>query len=181
MPKSPDRVILFTSYGSPNGVVSVEGTPMIVSECKQVSLRPVNHKDGIPQAGLLLMKDEFDDMVERLHPENRFEADFLEYVFHVTAGHTGAVSDLLQVASAHEVSLRIQIQHSLTIVSRHTANSRMTAGSTRWKCFRAYFLSRYSGRVFGRAVYSDVGSQCLLTSENRLSLEFSVQCSATIM
>jgi hypothetical protein len=89
-PETPDRVILFASYGSPSGRTSMEGTPMVVEDHCHVSLQPVDHGDGIPPAGLFLMPDEFADMVGRSFPTERFEAAFLCYVFRVTAGHTGA-------------------------------------------------------------------------------------------
>lgn len=180
-PYSRNRVILFASYGSPSGYTSAQDTDMIVPDRYRVSFRPIDHKDGIAPAGLLLTTDEFADMVGKSFPEGCFEEDFLDYVFRVTSGHTGAVADLLGIVSAHDVSLRIKLQHSLMTASSHTVNSRMTTGSTRWKSFRANFLSTTSGRVSSMALYSEVGSPCLVYSSSRTLLEFSVQCLATTM
>lgn len=174
IPENLDRVILFASYGSPSGRISVEGTPMVVEDHCRVSLQPVDHGDGIPPAGLLLMPDEFADMVGRSFPTERFEADFLRYVFRVTAGHTGAVRDLLRIVMADDVSLHIKLQHSLIIVSSHIVTSGVKTGSTRWKSFGPNFLSGNSGRVSTTPVYSDVGSPALMNSGGRISLEFSV-------
>jgi hypothetical protein len=102
---SPNRVILFASYGSPHRRMSVEGTPFQIPDEQRVSLRPVDHRDEIPPVGLFLMREEFNDMVKK--SATRFKADFLDYVFHITAGHTGAVKDLLRVVEADGVSLRI--------------------------------------------------------------------------
>lgn len=75
---------------------------MFIPDKERVGLWPVDHGDNIAPAGLLLMQDEFADMVQRRHPRRRFKKDFLDYVYHVTAGHTGAVFDLLEVVLAHK-------------------------------------------------------------------------------
>jgi hypothetical protein len=181
IPISSNRVILFASYGSPTGTVTEDGTPMIIPDHSRVDLRPIDHGDGITPAGLFLTTDEFADVVGKRDPKQRFEKEFLDYVFRVTAGHVGAVTDLLWIVSAHDVSLHIKLQHSLTIISSHTVNSSMMTTSTRRPSLRVNFLSRTYGRVSKGAVYSDVGSPTLMTSRSRTSLEFSVQCLRTIM
>jgi hypothetical protein len=107
---------------------------MVVADCSRVSLQPVDHGDGISPAGLFLKADEFADVVER--SAGRFESDFLDYVFRVTAGHTGAVRDLLRVVMADDVSPHIKLQHSLIVVSSHTVDSSMKTGNTRWKSYQ---------------------------------------------
>jgi hypothetical protein len=149
-PESSDRVILFASYGSPTGRVSAEGTSMVAPDHNRVSLRPVYHSHEVPplpSAGLLLTVEEFTDMVGRAYKAGCFDNDFLEYVFRVTAGHTGAVADLLTVVSSHDVSLRVKLQHSLIIVSSRTVSLRRKTGRTHWKSLRPNFLSKRSGRV----------------------------------
>lgn len=84
---------------------------MVVPDHMRISLRPVDHKDGINPAGLFLTMDEFVDMVGKPFPERPFEGDFLDYVFSVTTGHTGAVTDLLAAVEAHEVSFRIKLDN----------------------------------------------------------------------
>jgi hypothetical protein len=168
---NPHRVILFASYGNPDMRVSAQDTSMMISPWQNLSLRPVDHKTG--PVGLLLTTEEFADMVERRHPTGYFEEGFLNYVFHVTAGHTPAVYELLREVSTHEVGLRIKLKHSLIIVSSHTVIS--TTGSIRWKSFRPNFLSSTSGRVSTIAVNSEVGFPCLRNSECRTWPEFFVQ------
>lgn len=111
-------------------------------------------------------------MVGKAYPTGCFKKDFLDYVIRVTAGHVGAVIDFLAVVWAHDVSLRIKLRHSLTMISSHTVNSSMTTSSTRSKSFRANFLSRTSDRVSRGPVYSDVGSPTLGSSKSQTSLDF---------
>ena len=145
--ESQDRVILFASYGSPTFRVSAEGTSMILPKFNRIGLRPEDHKDGIAPAGLLLTREEFTEMVGRVNQAGILADDFLDYVFRVTAGHTGAVVDLLRAVLAHDVSLRVQLQHSLIIVSSHIVILRTKSTSTHWKCLRPNFLSRISTPV----------------------------------
>jgi hypothetical protein len=99
-----NRVILFASYGSPTGTVTAEGTPMIIPDRYRIELRPIDHGDGVTPAGLFLTTDEFADVVGKKYPTERFEQDFLDYVLRVTAGHVGAVTDLLEIVYGHDVS-----------------------------------------------------------------------------
>ena len=107
-PKSIHCVILFASYGSPNGRVSVEGTTMIIPGRQHVALRPIDHGDGIASSGLFLTEEEFADMVQKGSP-GRFASNFLAFVLSVTAGHPGAVEDLLQIVLAHDVSFCMEL------------------------------------------------------------------------
>jgi len=107
-PKSIHRVILFASYGSPSGRVSVEGTTMIIPGHQHVALRPIDHGDGIASSGLFLTEEEFADMVQKGSP-GRFASNFLAFVLSVTAGHPGAVEDLLQIVLAHDVSFCMEL------------------------------------------------------------------------
>jgi hypothetical protein len=107
-PESANRFILFASYGSATARVPVTGTPTRLPEHQQVSLRPVDHNDGIEPIGLLLTKEEFDDMVQRLYPRHSFSRDFLDCIFDLTAGHTGAVEDILRIVQSQSVGLWYQ-------------------------------------------------------------------------
>lgn len=115
-PESPNRFILFASYGSPNRRPSVEGTPMLIQSPQHISLRPIEHGDGIPSAGLLLSTDEFNDMIQQRYPVERFTQDFLNYVHEATAGQTGAVKDFLDVVLAHDVSFRLYVRITSTLI-----------------------------------------------------------------
>jgi hypothetical protein len=106
---SPNRAILFAGYARPIGRVTTEGTPVYVPDRNRVSLHPVDHGDQIAPVGLFYTHTEFADFVERRHPSAHFEQDFLDYVFRVTAGHPGAVTDLLRIVTANDVSLRIKL------------------------------------------------------------------------
>lgn len=96
-----DRVILFASYGSAIGSVSqeVEGTPMIIPNPQRIHLRRVNHGDGIAPVGLFLTKEEFDDIVKRGYSTHQFGRDFLDFIFNITAGHVGAIKDMLRIVN----------------------------------------------------------------------------------
>jgi len=129
--RSRDRIILFVSWASPTSRVSVKGpTPIVVPATQSINLRPTNHLDHLPPVGLLLSKAEFNEMVDTAFPDGRFTAKFLDHVFHLTAGHAGAVNEVLRIIMADAVSLCIKPQYSLTIVSSHTVNSRRKLPST---------------------------------------------------
>jgi hypothetical protein len=108
--KYPDRVILFASYGSPDGFAPIRGTPPYFPDKQRVDLRPVDHKDGISPVGLFLTEEEFDDIVNRWMKDHRFSQDFLRFVFEITAGHVGATEDMLRIVKARDVSLLCQIR-----------------------------------------------------------------------
>jgi hypothetical protein len=103
------RVIIFTSFGSPNSRILLEDnvTPIQLAPAQRVNLHPVSHNDGLPPVGLFLTWDEFNDLTRRRYPgpEYRFHRDFLEEVFKFTVGHVGAVLDFLSVTTAHDVGL----------------------------------------------------------------------------
>ena len=143
--RSCNRIILFVSWGNPIGRVSAMGTKMVVPTSQIISLRPVDHQDELPPGGLFLSADEFSDMIKVAFPNGHFAADFLDHVLHLTAGHAGAVHDMLRIVMDDTVSLCIKPQNSLTIVSSRTVNLRRKPGNTPWKSFKANFLSMPSG------------------------------------
>lgn len=163
-PVSSNRIILFGSYGSPTvrAPLTKMVTPYHLPDCQRVDLRPVDHKDNIPPAGLLLLEDEFSDLVQAAFPGSCFTTDFREYVFAITAGHVGAVVDLLSIVKHRTVGLcfKLSTACSLKILSRHTVNSstKMEMEITLWRLFIAIFLSKNSGRASNQVAYSDVGS-----------------------
>jgi hypothetical protein len=176
-----DRIILFVGWGHPTGRVSVKGTNMSFQANHTISLRPIDHQDELPPAGLFLSADEFSEMVKVAFPNGRFTEDFLDHVLHLTAGHAGAVHDILRIVMDDAVSLCIKPLNSLTILSSHTANLRRKLGNTPWKSFRPNFLSMTSGRVSIRQVgHSGAGCHVPMTSRNHLLLKYSVKCSPTI-
>ncbi|KIM26927.1 hypothetical protein M408DRAFT_24950 [Serendipita vermifera MAFF 305830] len=87
-PQSLGRVILFTSYGILPNRVTTQGIPIIVPY----------HQQGFPspQPNSPIWS------TGSIYPGGRFTQDFLDYVFHVTAGHVGAVYDWLGAVMEHE-------------------------------------------------------------------------------
>ncbi|PVF96565.1 hypothetical protein CPB86DRAFT_498921 [Serendipita vermifera] len=73
---------------------------MVVPDAQQVSLRPVDHQDGIRPVGLLFTSEEFDDVVKARYPNNRFSQDLLKFIFDITAGHIGAIKDMLEAVAS---------------------------------------------------------------------------------
>ncbi|PVF97275.1 hypothetical protein CPB86DRAFT_786079 [Serendipita vermifera] len=160
---SRDYVILFASYGSASGVVSVEGTPMIVPDSQRVGLRPVDHGDEVAQVGLLLTKEEFMDVVGKSFPSHRFSKDFLDYIFDTTAGHVGAVGDILRIVYSDSSYRELKIhdeEYSLETFWSKFPLERLWQGLEKTSVFRRGLPSRDDlqkspiARVF-RAVLRD--------------------------
>jgi hypothetical protein len=90
------RVILFCSYGSPSSrpVDYHIGTPLVLSDAARISLWPTEGSIGI-----LLDRSEFDEVVLLFERPLNLHADLQNSIFHWTAGHVGAVVELLRVIS----------------------------------------------------------------------------------
>ena len=104
------RAILFSSYGSPNSLVDIRGTLIYLDDSQRVTLRPVDHQDDLSAVGLLLSRDEFNDLIEIEYPyqeypnlAHHFHQSFFDNVFAVTNGHVGAVRDFISIITAHSV------------------------------------------------------------------------------
>ncbi|KAK2459548.1 hypothetical protein APHAL10511_008427 [Amanita phalloides] len=90
-------VILFCSYGSPSSrIVDYDrgGTPLILHGSARVSLWPAENP-----IGLFLSRTEFQEVVDRYHRRVKLDSDLLEYLFHLTGGHVGAIVGLLEIIS----------------------------------------------------------------------------------
>jgi hypothetical protein len=97
------RLITFASYGS-SGRGDVFGIiPYSPFQTQAVGLRAIDYGDQI-EVGLLLTKPEFYDFVEKRFSGNRFDKDFLDSIYDLTAGHVGACEDVLKVIRANDVS-----------------------------------------------------------------------------
>lgn len=105
---SNQRVVLFASYGSPKGLISLETTSMVIPALQLITLRPVDHGDGVPSAGLFLTDDEYEALIRRRYDWTRFTPDFFKFVQDATAGHVGAVINLIDIVMIHQVSLHFQ-------------------------------------------------------------------------
>jgi len=93
--------IVFASYGSPTST-GVKNTSMVITQ--RVTLSPTDDEDGLPPIGILLTRLEFQDLIAERYPseQHSFHATFLDGIFSLTAGHAGAVSDLLDVILASD-------------------------------------------------------------------------------
>jgi len=133
------RVIVFASYGSPASQVSIAGTPIFIMDHQRITLCPTQYNDDLPSAGLLFTQPEFDDLVKKLYPRNRFDETLLTHVFDLTRGHIGALCDFLKIILSHSVSaLHVETSDHLTSYFSHTAHSAMvlinfTLGLRFWK------------------------------------------------
>lgn len=101
-----NRIILFANYGSPAGA-AVGGTTMVIPPRQRITLRPVDHDNGIVPIGLFLTPTEFDEFISKQYPPASYSFDqtFLRWIFHLTLGHVGAIEDLLHVVIATDVCL----------------------------------------------------------------------------
>jgi hypothetical protein len=56
---------------------------------------------------------EFDDLVRKQFssPEHYFHPSFFDAVFDLTGGHVGAIHDLLEIITAHEVRFFMMSEH----------------------------------------------------------------------
>jgi len=98
--------ILFCSYGSPSSrpLEYKIGTSPTLAEAARISLWP-----GQLPIGLLLNWSEYMDVVSRSERLLNLHTDLLLLIFHLTAGHVGAVIGLLHIIS-YLVSLSCQFQ-----------------------------------------------------------------------
>ena len=111
------RAIAFIGYGSPMSRTYTQGIPIEWNDSQRVTLRPIDHGDGLPAVGLFFSREEFDDLIFRQYPilEYHFHSSFLDSVFHLTAGHVGAVLAFVTVIVGNDVSLLYQYLAELMI------------------------------------------------------------------
>jgi hypothetical protein len=103
-PEWPYGVITLASYGSigTNSSVAIPHSP---SQGQVVGLRAnvIDYGNDV-KVGLLLTQDEFHAFVEKLFSGHRFDDQFLDGIYDLTAGHVGACRDVLRIVQAHHVS-----------------------------------------------------------------------------
>lgn len=99
------RAIAFVSYGSPTSPIEIGGTLITIMAPQRVTLRPISHDDGLPSVGLFFSQDEFDDLVSKHYPPEKyfFDSSFFDALLLVTGGHIGAISDFMEIITAHDV------------------------------------------------------------------------------
>ena len=91
---------------------------MEINEWQIVSLVPRDHHDGLNAVGLYLTRPEFEEIF-RLR-KHIFDPEFLDFIFKISSGHTGAVVGVVDVISCDDVSLpafvRIRIWFHISVV-----------------------------------------------------------------
>ena len=100
------RAILFASYGSPTTCITLRDTiAMIIPDRQRITLRAIRQEDGLPAAGLLFTRMEFNDLVSVMYPssEYAFDISFFDNLFDITEGHVGAIVDFMRIILAHDV------------------------------------------------------------------------------
>lgn len=75
------------------------GTPPVLADAARVSLQPTETSMGI-----LLDRVEFNEVVARRERKLNLHPDLLDNIFNWTAGHVGAIVQLLNIVS-YNVSL----------------------------------------------------------------------------
>lgn len=93
--------VIFCSYGSPTSRIGpcFVGTPPVLREAARISLWPTERS-----IGLLLDRSEFQEVVALFDRPLRLHPDFEDRIFNWTAGHVGAIVELLRMIS-YQVSL----------------------------------------------------------------------------
>src|SRR6266550_4330244 len=93
------RVVVFCSYGSistPGKGIS-EGTPTDLRRAACMTLWPRKGWDGTEVNDLLLDWAEFNEVVLRFNDELAIDPGLSRAIFDLTAGHVGAICELLRV------------------------------------------------------------------------------------
>jgi hypothetical protein len=136
----PDRfAIAFASYGSPSSRILIRGTPIFVSDTQRVSLRPIDHDDGLGAVGLLFNRMELDGLVRKRlsSPDHYFDTSFFNKVFKITGGHVGAILDFVNIIAATTVRFFMMSNTLPDIVSQSYRRLKGTGRSYTWNLFLA--------------------------------------------
>ena len=101
------RAIAFVSFGSASSVISIQGTPIFISDAARITMLPTTH-DDLPPVGLFFNHAEFDEPVQQYpSPEYHFHPSFLQTVFCITQGHIGAMCDVINIVLGYDVGFAI--------------------------------------------------------------------------
>ncbi|KAL5514658.1 hypothetical protein ACEPAG_1974 [Sanghuangporus baumii] len=69
---------------------------MTSGRARGITLRPVDHNDGLPSVGILFTEKEYWDLIQRHYRSSHFDETFFRNVFEVTGGHIGAMFGFIQ-------------------------------------------------------------------------------------
>lgn len=95
--------ILFCSYGSPGPepVDVKSGTPPIFGQLQRISLQWEESPSMDPPIGLLLLKDEADDLIARVCAQNAnqpvLSSELSDLLYKISGGHAGAFAGLVEI------------------------------------------------------------------------------------
>ncbi|KAF8271054.1 hypothetical protein EI94DRAFT_631820 [Lactarius quietus] len=91
-------VIGFAAYGNTTWFTGGT-TPFPIPQGQRISLQAIDHRDGLPAAGVLFTKEEFDGYVGQISAkeESNFEPSFFDHLFEPTGGHIGAIVSIKMV------------------------------------------------------------------------------------
>jgi hypothetical protein len=115
------RVVLFCSFGSPTSqpLHYVGGTPLRLDSRARISLVPNEEQvDQYGSAGLLLTREEFNEVIERAW-ELALHKDIQDEIFTLTGGHAGAVADVLLVMTEQVSLMNLFLPPCRLLINRH--------------------------------------------------------------
>jgi hypothetical protein len=108
-----DFAIAFASYSSLTSLLHIQGTPIFVTDLQRVSLRHIDHGDGFGAVGLFFSRMEFNNLVGKRFSSSEycFHTSFFDVVFRLTGDHVGAIHDLVEIVTAHDVCFFMMPEH----------------------------------------------------------------------
>jgi hypothetical protein len=100
------RVILFANHGSPSGLLNQDSICVKLNPSQRVSLLPDTTNDASPPVGLFLTEEEFPPFINKMFKAGHFDDSFYRWVYEVTAGHIGAITDVIRFAKTQDVRIQ---------------------------------------------------------------------------
>ena len=115
--------ILFSSYGSagPSPVDVKSGTSPIFHLGQRISLQWESDLSGSPPVGLLLQRNEAEDLITRYCAENptqpNFPPDVRNIVITISGGHAGALAGLIETVATNSVSIAFNVEKLIMLIA----------------------------------------------------------------
>ncbi|KAM6497511.1 hypothetical protein JOM56_007984 [Amanita muscaria] len=90
------------NFSNPCMTTRNDARSSLLAMAAQLTLRHVPHEDGLPSAGLLFTRSEFNDLVINHYPSSdfHFDSSFFDKLFDITNGHVGAIHDFTRMIIA---------------------------------------------------------------------------------